>query len=208
MDRRVYIVRHGDIINSHVKRYIGETDIHLSEKGIAQAMRLKEFFKNTPLEVVYISSLTRCIQTSNYILENRNVKTYVLDELKEIHMGAWENQTFESIKERFSQEYDQRGRDIVNYAPPGGESFIQVYKRVVPVVDRILGTTDGNVLIVGHAGVNRVILNYLLKNSLEKILSITQPYGCINELQWNSATDQWEFQFIDNNILSVCNYYE
>lgn len=131
MDRKVYIIRHGDIVDSQVKRYIGVTDLFLSKKGIAQARHLKSFFENIKLEGAYISPLTRCIQTSNCILEQRDVETFVIEELKEIHMGAWENQTFDRIKEQFPKEYDQRGGDFVNYTPPGGESFIQVSYCVV-----------------------------------------------------------------------------
>lgn len=45
MDRKVYIVRHGDIVDIQVKRYIGVTDLFLSKKGIAQARHLKNFCK-------------------------------------------------------------------------------------------------------------------------------------------------------------------
>jgi broad specificity phosphatase PhoE len=45
---------------------------------------------------------------------------------------------------------------------PGGESFQQVYDRIIPGVSRILDCSQKVILITGHATVNRAIAASLL----------------------------------------------
>ena len=112
MDKKIYLVRHGEIDYGREKRYIGATDLPLSNTGREQIVKLKEFFLGIKLEKAYISPLIRCIQTSEILLEGRNIEKNLLEELKEINMGAWENQPMGYIKSHFREQYDDRGDNI------------------------------------------------------------------------------------------------
>lgn len=43
MDKKIYLVRHGQIDCGKEKRYIGTTDLPLSNAGIEQICKLKEY---------------------------------------------------------------------------------------------------------------------------------------------------------------------
>ncbi|MEW9122298.1 MAG: alpha-ribazole phosphatase [Thermotaleaceae bacterium] len=192
MDRRIYLIRHGKIQMGREKRYIGITDLPLNAEGINQGKKLHDYFSNITIEKVYTSPLIRCVQTSEIIIGNRNIKSLLVEELKEINMGDWEEKSFEYIKKRFPDQYENRGKHIDTFKVPGGESFYQLYKRVIPVFEELIKITQGNILIVAHAGVNRVILSKLLGFSLQEIMNISQPYGCVNELFWDSLYQKWQ----------------
>lgn len=194
MDRKIFLIRHGQIDYGSEKRYIGVTDIPLSNAGILQVTRLKEYFSGLELEKAFISPLKRCMQTAEILLEGSNTKRIVLDELKEINMGEWENQIIDHIKEHFHEMYEKRGANIDIFIPPGGESFEQLQKRVMPAFEYIVKNTAGNTLIISHAGVNRVILSKLFSFPLKNILKISQPYCCINQLCWDTKSNSllWE----------------
>lgn len=194
MDRVIYLMRHGLIDTGDVKRYIGITDLPLSSKGVEQIIRLKDYFSDIKLEKAYISPLKRCRQTSEILLEGRNIEGIAHNDLKEINMGDWENQPIAYIKEHFKEQYENRGENLDTFAPPGGESFEQLQKRVLPAFESINAATHGNVLIIGHAGVNRVILSSLLNLSLKDLFKIDQPYGCINCLRWDKKSCSWQLE--------------
>jgi probable phosphoglycerate mutase len=134
------------------------------------------------------------LQTADILLEGSSISREVIDELKEINMGDWENQTIDYIKDHFPEMYEKRGSNIDTFIPPGGESFEQMQKRVMPAFEYIAGNTAGNILIISHAGVNRVILSKLLDFPLKYIFKIIQPYGCINQLSWNITCNRWQWE--------------
>jgi probable phosphoglycerate mutase len=191
MDRKIYLVRHGKIDDEGKKQYIGTTDLPLSNEGIEQAKKLKDYFQYVNVKQAYVSPLKRCLQTSEIILEGKKIDPTVLDDLKEIHMGTWEGKTFEYIKKQFPILYEERGSHIATFMPPMGESFEMLQARVLPAFENIIKISSGNILIVAHAGVNRVILSTILGIHLNKILIVEQPYGCINVLSWDIRQQKW-----------------
>jgi broad specificity phosphatase PhoE len=58
--------------------------------------------------------------------------------------------------------YERRGASPADYRPPGGESFNDLAARVLPLFEEIVHDSTGNLLIVGHAVDNRIILCHLL----------------------------------------------
>ena len=68
------------------------------------------------------------------------------------------------------------------FAPRREKAFLDCTFRVIPAFYETLNSTRGNILIVGHAGVNRIILSQALGRSLEHLFEIDQDYGCLNVL--------------------------
>ena len=202
--KKVYIVRHGDIGIGKQKRYIGIQDLPLSEERKRQALALKDQLQEVPLEKVYCSALSRSCQTAAIIAEAHSLPLTILPDLHEIAMGEWEGRLFSAIQEQFPEEYRLRGEDIVHYRPPGGESFCDCYQRVIPVFEEIVRSDAAHILIVGHAGVNRVILCHALGIPLQSLFSIPQSYGCLNIIcqdlqgQWTKCQESKSDLFSQN----------
>ncbi len=104
-------------------------------------------------------------------------------DLREISLGAWEGLTFHQVRQEFPREFRERGLDMAHFRPPGGESFLDCACRVVPALYEILRHAHGEVALLGHAGVNRIILCQALGRSLDDLLGIRQDYGCLNVLR-------------------------
>ncbi len=81
---------------------------------------------------------------------------------------------------RFPGEWDQRGRNISEYRPASGESFVDLAARVVPAFERLTAQPEDPILIVGHAGVNRVLLCHVLGMPLHHLFRMRQDYGALN----------------------------
>lgn len=180
-ERRIYLIRHGDLGILHdKKRYIGQLDLKLSEKGISQAENLAIVFKDVPFTGIYCSDLLRTKTTAKIIAEGHNMKPTIVKDLNEIHLGDWEGLSFDEVKKNFPEEFDKRGKDIINYCIPGGESFLECSNRVIKAFKEIISSTQGDIVIVAHAGVNRMILCSILNMPLEQLFTIPQEYGCYN----------------------------
>ena len=182
-EKLIYLIRHGKIaMENNERRYIGHIDIPLSAEGVKQARLLQAEFARRDIAAVFCSDLTRSVTTARIIAENTEKKTVIRKELREISMGEWEGKAVGEIKQFFPEEYANRGSNIGNYRIPGAESFAECQDRIVAAFSEIVGNTEGNLLIVGHAGINRLLLCHILGMPIENLFRISQDYGCINML--------------------------
>lgn len=179
-ERKIYLIRHGRIQTDNKKRYIGITDIPLSDKGKAEAELIKEKMQHIHLEKIYCSDLTRSMETAKIICEERIIKPVIVPKLREINMGTWENLSFEHVKKIYGDQFDVRGKNIESFIPPLGESFKQCYDRVNEALKEILKDSHRNILICGHSGVNKCIISSILEIPINNIFKIAQDYGCVN----------------------------
>jgi len=176
----LYLMCHGDSRQDDVKRYIGQTDLPLNEKGIEQAKYWQQKLSSICLCRVYCSDLRRSLETARIIVQNRQISICALPELREIYLGTWEGLPMTEVRQRFPEEYERRGENLSDYRPPTGESFSDLRTRVVPVFERIVSEMEGNILIVGHAGVNRTILCHVLGIPLGNLFRLEHQYGSLS----------------------------
>lgn len=188
MVEKVYLLRHGHVDNGGEKKYLGRTDVPLDALGLEQAQALREYFKTIPLDAVFTSPLKRCVQTAQMIFD----EYLCVEALREIDMGDWDNMPMSHIRLHFPKLYAQRGEDFEYFTPPNGESFHDVAQRARHAFDTIVHHAKGTIIIVAHAGVNRMILSRILGLEINEMLSIEQPYACVNELKWDYQSRQWE----------------
>ncbi len=184
----VFLVRHGKTQSpDNEKRYIGQTDLPLDEEGVRQSVCLQKRLADEDLCSIYCSDLSRTRQTAGIIAVDRHIEIIERKDLREISLGEWEGFTFSDIAQRLPEEFSRRGEDIFNYRITGGESFAECGRRVITAFHDILGPAEENILIVGHAGVNRLILCHVLGISLRDLFKINQDYGCLNIIKCSNS---------------------
>jgi len=187
-NRTLYVVRHGKIQQEDdQRRYIGQIDLPLAAAGRQQARGLRSRFERAELGAVFCSDLSRSRETAEIIAGGAGVPIVAREDLRELSMGEWEGCTFREVAQRSPEAYRARGEDIVRFRVPGGESFADCERRVVSALEELLGTSAGNVLIVGHAGVNRLILCHILGMPASNLFRLGQDYACLNIVQCGSS---------------------
>ena len=180
----LYLVRHGAIIEVNGKRYIGQTEAPLSEHGVEQAWALRDWLQPHEFTRVLCSDLARSLRTAKIILGARKPPIESHPELREINLGEWDGISFCEIEAKYPDDFKARGADIEYWKPPGGESFADCRQRVLGFLHRKLPICQGNILLVGHAGVNRVILCEALGLPTANLMHIGQDYGCVNIVEF------------------------
>jgi alpha-ribazole phosphatase len=185
----IYLIRHGLVaMNGGGRRYVGQLDLSLHEEGIRQAEELRERLKDLPISAVYCSDLKRSVETARIIARDRGLEPLALESLREINLGRWEGESFEEIRRRYPDAYEERGRDILHFKTPEGESFLDCIQRIIPALYEVLHSDHEVVLIVGHAGVNRIILCQALGWSADRLFEIKQDHGCLNIVHFEDSS--------------------
>jgi alpha-ribazole phosphatase len=187
--RTIYLMRHCSPVRlAGGKRYLGQSDPPLCREGICQAQQWRLFFHAIRITAIYCSDLLRSHHTARIVFGAHDPPILPLAELREVHLGQWEGRLFAEVRQTDPQNYALRGKDPAGHRPPGGESFQDLQDRVVPAFRRIVATTTGDVAIVCHAGVNRVLLCLLLEIPLMHLFRLGQDHGGLNIIQMRKDT--------------------
>jgi broad specificity phosphatase PhoE len=127
---RLLLLRHGQTELSVERRYSGHGDPELTPLGHAQAAGAAARLARVPdVAAVLTSPLQRARQTAALVAEATGAPLHVRERLIETDFGAWEGLTFAEARARDPQLHaDWLGSEEV--APPGGESFATVGRRI------------------------------------------------------------------------------
>ena len=184
---RVYLIRHGQIKGYDSFPVYGHTDVGLTKTGVLQMQHMAERLRLVEINAIYASDLKRSVDGARMIALHHDVPLFFLPELREMFFGDWEGLTLSEIRGRYPEELDNRQADLLHYCSPGnGESVDRVSERIMACLQRILSEQGGNIGIVAHGGVNRVILCNALGLDLTRMYNIQQDYGCLNIIDYFS----------------------
>jgi ribonuclease H / adenosylcobalamin/alpha-ribazole phosphatase len=147
---RLILVRHGETALTQQGRYSGRGNPPLTDEGQAQAMAAAGRVAGLSRDVaaVVTSPLQRCVRTAELIAaEAGGAPVTVMEDLIECDFGQWEGLTFGEVQERWPREM-QAWLGSTSVAPPGGESFQAVAKRVRGALATIVKSYPGGVVVV------------------------------------------------------------
>jgi ribonuclease H / adenosylcobalamin/alpha-ribazole phosphatase len=151
---RLLLIRHGETAFTAEKRYSGRGDVPLTPEGRAQAEAVGKRAAAMGATVAVSSPLSRCVETANAI----GVKVVTDQDLIEVDFGAWEGMTFSEVRTQFPREL-REWLGATSVAPPDGESFQHVAKRVRTALARIRRDYEGQtVAVVSHVSPIKLLL--------------------------------------------------
>jgi probable phosphoglycerate mutase len=161
----LYFVRHGETDFNVAQRLQGQYQTSLNAHGRQQAARCGELLDDLfardwlrPGDFAYASSpLNRARETMEIVRSTLwlDPAAYDTDDrLMEISYGAWEGLTLAEVKAREPGVLARRARDKWDFAPPGGESYRDVAKRVADWYTSVTRDT----VVTAHGGVARVLM--------------------------------------------------
>jgi broad specificity phosphatase PhoE len=209
----LYLLRHGETtINDPDARDPGELiyaaapDMPLTARGRLQAQRASERLSGRPLAAVYASTYRRAVETAEAIAAPHGLTVRLEAALIERDFGEWDGLSANQIAER--HPLGIAAFDCADdFAPPGGETILQVRDRALPVIVRIASecacrSADGGELaVVAHQGVTRVLLCEWVGLAPHRFRGILQHNACINTIrvEFDSAPSPglWRVQCVN-----------
>lgn len=182
---RLHLLRHGQVEGFQEKRYNGQADVALTNLGREQYRQLQQRLAECQPAAIYSSDLSRCVWGAELIGKEHGLAPIQEPQLRELNIGHWEGKTWQQLMDDHPEEWQARLDDLVNYQVRDGESLIQMAERVRVALQRILQQHHGEeIVLVGHGGINRVILLDAIGAPLTQMFHIEQNYGCYNLIDY------------------------
>lgn len=155
----IVFVRHGATEWNRDRRFQGQSDIPLNEEGRAQAQTLAHVLRGVDFDRAVSSDLSRAMDTARIIRGDAPVQSD--QRWREFAFGQWEGLTWEEIAARWPV-VDEHGHTAAKrYAPPDGETFEAVCRRVARALEDLRASCPSRVLVVTHAGPLHAMLHTL-----------------------------------------------
>ena len=183
----VILLRHGATSHSLEKRFSGTggQDLPLDESGVAQAHAAAEWVRgHGGVDALVSSPLRRCRQTAAHVGEVVGLEPEVVDGLRETSFGDWDGHTFAEVREKWPAELEA-WLSSSSVAPPGGESFDAVARRVRRARDRLIAEHPGQTVVaVSHVTPIKMFVRTALGAPLSAIYHMELSEGSVTTISW------------------------
>lgn len=180
---RLILVRHGETEYNAQRRFTGQSDVPLSTLGRQQSAVVGEWLASERLDTIVSSDLERARLTAEAIANFHEIPVVVDSDLREIAMGEWEGYIYSEILARDAELVAQWQVDPVTYAPPGGETLVQLRDRCARALERWQSRDpQASVLWVTHGGLIGVLLCHILELDLNRRWQFRHYNASISEL--------------------------
>ncbi|NJK59530.1 MAG: histidine phosphatase family protein [Oscillatoriales cyanobacterium SM2_1_8] len=184
---RLLLVRHGETQWNREKRFQGQIDIPLNERGRWQAEQVAHFLQDVPIDRAFSSPLLRPKATAEAILRfHPGVSLTLVKDLQEISHGRWEGKLEAEIEAEFPGEL-ARWQTMPETVPmPDGETLNQVWERVaIAWQEMVAAVPPGQTAVVtAHDAVNKAILCQLFGLGPERFWTFKQGNGGVNVVDY------------------------
>ncbi|MFZ6690368.1 histidine phosphatase family protein [Undibacterium sp. SXout20W] len=146
---KLYLIRHtAPVIGTSICYGQSEIAVRDQDVGLLAAHLQGRWPDSVP---VYSSPLSRCLK----LAQKLHPHPIVDDRLMELNFGDWEMQAWDHIPR---SEIDSWAADVVNYAPGGNETLLQMAARVLAFVSDLQKNAHEQSVLVCHAGVIKILL--------------------------------------------------
>jgi broad specificity phosphatase PhoE len=172
---QLVLVRHGETEWSRDGRHTGTTDVPLTERGVAEAKRVRPALEAFHFARVLSSPLSRALETCR--LAGFGDRVEIRDELVEWDYGEYDGRRTAEIQE------ERPGWVLWRDGCPGGERPDDVGARA----DRLLGELEavsGDVAVFGHGHMLRVLTARWLDLPPSQGARFALSTGTVSVLGW------------------------
>lgn len=197
--RRLFLIRHGETRQHREKIFLGQTDVPLSERGRVQASDAAEELirYRAATNRIYTSDLSRAAETAEIVRAKLNlIEVLPVQNLREISLGEWDGRFISEIREKYPEEYQKRGEDLLTYKfGNDSENYFDLQYRTMKGFRSILrreweAGDQRDIIIVSHSGVINVILSNLHKTKLEDEIKNRMPNGSVIMLDLSNTKEK------------------
>ena len=177
---RLYLLRHGETRYNRENLGLGRANIGLTKVGKRQSELATASLKGVIFDAIYSSPLSRAAYLADLVARDGNRTVKMIDALMEMDVGKTEGMKLLDVRDLFPifiKEWS--GPNKIHVAMPGGESLIDIEVRVESVLDDFKSFKEGNIAIVAHNFVLRILICKLLGLSVSAFNSFVLDLASI-----------------------------
>ena len=162
------LIRHGS--NDAIGKSLAgrAPGVRLNAQGLREAEQLVVRLERVAVSALYVSPLERAMQTAAPLAARLRLTPQIDPALHEVDFGAWTGKAFDELAAdpHWAVWVDRRSEA----RPPGGESIVEVQRRIVSGLDRLRTTHTGEtVALISHGDVIKSTLAFFLGLSLDRL---------------------------------------
>jgi broad specificity phosphatase PhoE len=161
MRRRLILIRHGETVWNHERRFTTRTDVALSATGLDQARTAAGTLEAVRIDRIYSSPLQRALLTAEMIAARQGNGCPIATDarLVEIDAGPFEGLTEEELTAGpLAAEFARWHTDGSPEFPPGCEPFDDALARSSAFLDQHVDE-PGTTLVATHGSLARLIVS-------------------------------------------------
>ncbi|XRQ13393.1 bifunctional RNase H/acid phosphatase [Actinomadura welshii] len=178
------LLRHGETPLSIEKRFAGTGDVPLTANGLDQARAAALALKDRGLDAIVTSPLARCRDTAAEVAAVTGLDVRVEDGFRETDFGEWEGLTFAEAGKGWPAELKAWLADP-EVAPPGGESFAAVSRRVRTALDKLkVRHREQRVLVVTHVTPIKLMVRDALGAPMQALYRMHLDVAALSSIDW------------------------
>lgn len=149
------------------KRLGGWTpDVHLDDRGVAQAEAAAHRLADLPVAAVYTSPLDRTRETARIVARPHGLRVRTRKGIGEVDYGDWTDKPLGQLRRRKQWATIQATPSRVTF--PGGESIRGAQARAVDTTEELAAAHgDETIVLVSHADVIKAIVAHHLAMPLD-----------------------------------------
>ena len=124
-------------------------DLHLDERGAAQAAAVAERLRPLAFDAVVSSPLDRCLDTATAVLEGRDQELQVDERLGECRYGDWTGRPLKELAKDPLWKVVQQHPSAAIFPGGGGESLRRMQLRAVDAVRSLPDVDPAGIVVTG-----------------------------------------------------------
>lgn len=175
------LVRHGRTAWHAEGRYAGTADVPLDGLGLEQARRVADRFRESTVDVIYSSPLSRCLALAEMVAAAHHMEVIVDERLREIDLGRWDGMMLEDIVEKDGDILKEWTRNPTSVTIPDGETLMSVQERAMAWYDEASSLhSEGMIFASSHGGPIRAMLAKVIGLPLSNIFRLTVDLASVS----------------------------
>lgn len=148
---RLVLWRHGESDYNAAQRIQGQLDSQLTATGLGQACRAARSLAELKPDVLMTSDLSRAGDTAAVLAAETGMPLWADQRLRETYLGTWQGLTHDEV-EALCPGGVQTWRGNPEWAPPGGETRVEVAARAADVVAELDAAGHESAVLCTHGG--------------------------------------------------------
>ena len=202
----IIFLRHAQAENNAKRILAGRTEgVHLTKTGIEQAEQIIKYLKPLDISAIYSSPIERASHTAEIVAKNCSLEVVLDERLTEIEMGKFTHMNYDDMFAKYGNIFLKFYENDPVIAEHEVETFPDVQKRVLDMVDHVLKKhKNENVILVTHMDPIKSMLSTVMDlkpNTLFELIIANASLTIIKE-------QDKKFSLSAINAMNVDRYYQ
>ncbi len=179
---QIIFLRHGQAKNNTERILAGRTEgVPLTDTGIKQSEHTAQLLEHMNISAIYSSPIERAKHTAEIVGKHNSLDVRIDDRLNELDMGKFTGMPYDEIFKSHGNVFMKFYNGELEIAHNGVETFSQVKKRILGIVDHIIEKhLDENIVLVTHMDPIKAMLSTVVDLSPVNLFELIIANASLN----------------------------